>query len=470
VPRWLLPALLALVTAASSALALQQPAAPRSRLAGLPTPKAAVLSPRRVPDLLTRTIADQKLATALDAALADTALGPAREASCLVVRADQRVVYARNPDRPLIPASNLKILTALAAVAKLGPDDAFVTAAKAAPSARIGPDGTLNGTLHLVGAGDPLIATADYIATFRNQPQIYTPFERLADQLVDAGLRHIAGGVMGDESRYDTQRYIPTWKPRYITDSEVGPASALLVNDGFTQFKPKRVAAASPPAHAAALLAELLKSRGVLIDGPTGESVVPAGAATISELRSPPVREVVAEMLKESDNTTAELLVKELGRRQGGGGTTAAGLKAMRDVLAEADLPVAQLANVDGSGLDRSDRATCGLLIAALATGDSRTGPVQAGLPTAAKDGTLALRFRSHPAAGRLRAKTGSLDGVVGLTGFMDPPANTNAAPLAFSLLANELPQDALGRNLQETVGAILARYPEAPAPADLAP
>ncbi|HEV7888787.1 MAG TPA: D-alanyl-D-alanine carboxypeptidase/D-alanyl-D-alanine-endopeptidase [Acidimicrobiales bacterium] len=459
--RWLAPAALAVLTAAATALALDTPPTPHQAKAGLAPLKAPLLSLRRVPELLTQTIADQRLAQQLDQVFKD----PAAANSCLLVEQTDRRLYTRNPDRPLIPASNLKVLTALAALAKLGPDERFSTAAKAARP--IQPDGTLAGPLYLVGGGDPLLETADYAASFKNQPQIHTPFEQLADDLVAKGLKHIAGpgGVQGDESRYDTQRYIPTWKPRYITDAEVGPQSALMVNDGFTQFKPRHTAAAAPAAHAAAVLSDLLKGRGVSIDGPAGQNPAPAGAATISELRSPPLREVVAEMLKESDNTTAELLTKELGRRAGGQGSTTAGLKAVRSLLDAAHLPTAPLQAVDGSGLDRSDRATCGLILAALDTGDAQ-GPLQSGLPTAAKDGTLAQRFQGHPAAGRLRAKTGSLDGVAGLSGFVDGPG----APLVFSLLVNDLARDAQGRALQESVAAVLARYPDAPAPDSLAP
>jgi D-alanyl-D-alanine carboxypeptidase/D-alanyl-D-alanine-endopeptidase (penicillin-binding protein 4) len=453
--RRLAAAVLVLTTAAAAALALHEPPTPRSHLAGLPTPKRPVLSLRRAPELLTRTIAEIRLTHQLDATVAD----PAFANSCLVVRQAERTLYSRNPDRPLIPASNLKLLTALAILAKLGPDERLPTSAKAA--APIDPAGTLAGPLYLVGGGDPLLETADYAASFENQPQIHTSFEQLADQLVAAGLRRINGNVLGDEARFDAQRYIPTWKPIYIADSEVGPQSALLVNDGFAQFKPKRIAAVSPATHAATVLVDLLKSRGVLIEGVSGQGHVPASAATISELRSPPVREVVAEMLKESDNTTAELLTKELGRRQAGQGTTAAGVAAIREILAQQGLALDNLKMVDGSGLDRSDRATCGLILQALGTGPS-TGPLQQGLPTAAKDGTLHDRFLGQPAAGRLRAKTGSLAGVVGLSGFLDT--------LSFSLLANDLPRDALGRTLQENVGAVLARYPDAPPADQLAP
>jgi D-alanyl-D-alanine carboxypeptidase/D-alanyl-D-alanine-endopeptidase (penicillin-binding protein 4) len=425
-----------------------------------------VLSVRRLPELLAQTGADIRLAKALDGAVAD----PAFANSCLIVEQGDRRLYTRNPDRPLIPASNLKLLTAVAALRKLGPDGQFTTAAKA--GSKLGADGAVNGPLYLVGGGDPLLETADYAASFKNQPQTRTAFEQLADDLVAKGLRRVTGGVVGDESRYDAERYIPSWRPRYITDAEVGPASALMVNDGFVEFKPKHVAAPAPAVHAAQMLSDLLKGRGVSIEGTSGQSQAPAGAATISELRSPPVRDVVAEMLRESDNTTAELLVKELGRRGAGKGTTGVGLGVLRDTLAAAHLPAAQVQTVDGSGLDRSDRATCTLLLNAL----DQAPDLLPGLPTAAKDGTLAMRFAGSPAAGRLHAKTGSLDGVAALSGFVDPAVEDGAEgdsaspPLGFSLLVNDLPKDAMGRALQETVGAILARYPNGPKPDELAP
>lgn len=326
--------------------------------------------------------------------------------------------------------------------------------------------GVVDGPLWLVGGGDPLLATADYAASFVNQPQLYTSLEALADSVVAAGVSEVRGGVVGDESRYDTQRYVPTWRPTYVVDGEVGPASALVVNDGFAAFRPRHVPAPEPDAHAAAVLTGLLQARGVVVQAPPGEGNAPATAHVLARSSSPPMREVVGEMLRESDNLTAELLVKELGRRHANEGTTAAGLGVMRDTLASAGLPVEHLAAVDGSGLDRSDRASCTLLMASLDAAGSN-GPVATGFPLAGRDGTLSRRFLGNPAVGRLRAKTGALDGVAGLTGFLDLPGRD---PLAFSLLINELPRDALGRALQERLGAILARYPEAPPPDTLGP
>lgn len=463
-PRWLIPVALLVCVVMSAWLLIRttEPGAPS--VVGLSPPLAPVLSARRLPTLLSRLVADGRLRSQLDAALSVPALGAARDHSCLVVRQGQRTVFSRHPEQRLIPASNLKVLTAIAVLARLGPESHLVTEVRAG-----GPlsAGVVDGPLWLVGGGDPLLSTSDYAASFENQPQTHTSLEALADGVVAAGIRVVNGGVVGDESRYDTQRYLPTWKRKYITDSEVGPASALLVNDGFVEFLARHTAATEPDVHAANTLTVLLQARGVTVNGGPGEGTVPANATAIARVESPPMRDVVAEMLRESDNMTAEMLLKEVGFRSSKAGTTAGGLEAMRASLGEIGLPVADLSNVDGSGLDRSDLTTCDLLLRALDHG-GRSGIVARSLPVAGRDGTLAKRFLGTPAVGRLQAKTGSLDGVAGLTGYVDAVAG--GVPLGFSLLANDLARDEAGRVLQEQVGQILARYPDAPPADTLAP
>ncbi|MEO6121252.1 MAG: D-alanyl-D-alanine carboxypeptidase/D-alanyl-D-alanine-endopeptidase [Acidimicrobiales bacterium] len=454
--RWVLPLVLGAVCLAAGLLAV----APRGDPGVAPAPAvlAPVLSARRVPAVMAQVVADQRLRSVLDATLADPALGAARGKSCLVVRQGSRAIVVRRADFALIPASTLKVLTAQAVVARIGAEERFVTEARTAVP--VAADGTVAGDLWVVGGGDPLLATADYAASFPNQPQVITPFERLADTLVEAGVRVVGGAVIGDESRYDTQRYLPTWKPSYREDGDVGPSSALAVNDGFVTLPPRPVAAEQPAIHTAGVLTTLLQARGVRVGGAPGRGVAPAGSVVVAALPSPPVGVIVAQMLRESDNVTAESLTKELGYRFEGTGTTAAGVRVIRQTVADAGVEIDGLASVDGSGLDRSDRATCASLLASLGSSGPE-GVVAAGFPVAARDGTLAMRFVGHPAAGRLRAKTGSLSGVAGLAGFVDPA--TPGVPLSFALLANELPRDSLGRRLQEDLAAALARYPDAP-------
>jgi D-alanyl-D-alanine carboxypeptidase/D-alanyl-D-alanine-endopeptidase (penicillin-binding protein 4) len=450
----------AIVCGALAIRTLASPSGGRSSAA----PRVPVLSLQRAPQLLSRLASDVRLSTALDAALADPTLGSAGDQGCLLVRdSGGRVVYARQPSRALVPASNLKLVTAFALLDRLGPTTRYRTEV-------VGPGvsaGVVSGDLYVVGSGDPILATADYAAVggYQSQPRLATPLETLADRLVAAGVRQVQGRLLGDESRYDSQRYGPTWKAGYISDAESGPASALTVNSGFVAWKPKAVPAPAPATNAASVLAALLQARGVTVGG-VGEGVAPAGLRPVATLESSPLTDVVAEMLQQSDNLAAELMLKELGKRFGAAGSTAAGLGVVRETLEKAGLPVGELTAYDGSGLDRADRTTCGLLVGILQRAGDR-GPLAQALPVAARDGTLAKRFLTSPAAGRLRAKTGSLEGVIALSGWVDAE---KGARLVFSMLINDLPREAVGRALEERMGTALARYPQGPDAAALAP
>ncbi len=459
------------VAAAAAALLARQPSATAvSRPARqLQTP---VMSVRRMPDLLARTVARLRLGPALDAALADPRLGQAGQNTCLAVHQGPTVLYSRRPTQPLIPASNLKLLTATAALDRLGPAARLSTDVRAdrRPSGA-----TVAGNLYLVGGGDPLLRTADYVATLRYREVVYNHLDVLAQQVRAAGITHVTGGIVGDEQRYDTQRYVPTWKPSYAATGEVGPLSALEIDDGFGSFRPNDVGAPQPAVQAATVFASLLRQRGIVIDGPAGQGVTPAAAVAVTSLPSLPMVDTLAEVLRQSDNTGAELITKELGRRFGHGSTTAAGVAVVRSTLQADGLPVAQLAAVDGSGLDRSDRATCQLVLDTLVRAGPQ-GPLSRGLSVAGQTGTLEKRLVGTPAAGRLRAKTGSLIGVSALSGFVDPPAtgtpggSTKAAPLAFSLIINDQPSQAVGEGLEDTIGLLLTKFPQAPAVDQLAP
>lgn len=453
--RWVGPALFLAIAVTAGALAVRAPSPLLAEDAGRAS--TPVLSVRRAPELLAQFVADGRLQTRLDGFFAE----PSLATSCLVVRSGARSVYERKAHELLTPASNMKLVTAVTALARLGATATLQTVVRAR-SAPAG--GVVDGPLWIVGGGDPLLATKPYADSFVNQPQLRTPFEDLADKVVAAGVREVRGGVVGDETRYDSLRFLPTWKRSYVTGGFVGPESALALNDGWVQFTPRKVAADDPPAHAATVLTDLLRARGVIVTDAPSSGRAPNPLVTVASVRSPPIEEIVGAMLRESDNNTAELLVKEMGRRFADAGTTAAGLDVVRQSLAAAKLPATELETVDGSGLDRSDRASCNLFAAILDT-SGRDGQIGAGLAIAGETGTLADRFEGHPAEGKLRAKTGFLDGVVGLSGWM-------GEDLVFSFLANGLPvpSERPAEAAQERLGAILATYPEAPPPAQLVP
>ena len=435
------------------------------RAPAAPTPHDAssvntpVLSARRVPDLLAAPVADRRLTDQLS-----ELLGRAPENHCLTVSIDGRAVFTDHPDTPLIPASIEKLFTAEAAVAVLGNDAVLTTRAEVGDFAD---DGTVNGNLWMVGGGDPLLMTDAYAQHFKHQPVVHSRLEDLADGIKGAGITHITGSVIGDDTHFDTQRYLPQWPERFASLAEIGPMSALLVNDGLAAFPPspdvrvpKETPADDAATHAADQLTQLLVARGIAVDGAPASGPAPGDAKQIAHLDSQPVGAIVAAMLTESDNGSAELLTKELGVRDSGTGSTAAGVAAVTKALRNENLPLDGTVQFDGSGLADDDRTTC----AAVQTLLDRHGPASslaASLPVAGQTGTLTDRFVDTPLAGRLHAKTGTLNQSTALAGYLDTFQGAHAS---FSFIMNTpAPQNIRQADvdLEEDLAGIVAQYPE---------
>jgi D-alanyl-D-alanine carboxypeptidase/D-alanyl-D-alanine-endopeptidase (penicillin-binding protein 4) len=388
------------------------------------------------------------LLTSLDSVWAQTRRP---STSCLMVLSGLTVVFERNPDVLVTPASTMKLLTATAVLEQIPATDRLRTPVVTTAAVR---DGIVEGDITLVGGGDPVLGTVDWAAHFERQPRLFTPIERLADALVASGIREIRGHVVGDDGRYDRVRYVPRWPQRYIDDNETGPLSALTVNDGFASWDgpdPEDIPWDDPPRDAASVLTALLRARGVNVAGDAAAGAMAPGARELAAVESPTIGELVTAMLQDSDNGTAELLLKELGLRQLRVGSSDAGSSVVTSTLTGLGLPMRGVAVHDGSGLDRGDRVTCRLLVALLqrATPD---GPIGRGLPVAAQTGTLAKRFLGTPVAGHLRAKTGSITGVASLAGFADG----REGRLTFANILNGIGTYADARRLQDSLGAAL--------------
>jgi serine-type D-Ala-D-Ala carboxypeptidase/endopeptidase (penicillin-binding protein 4) len=459
-----------------------------------------VLSVRRVPDWLETTAASQRLVSALLAYSSSYLGSTARPSGCLTVSQGGGLLFAANPTAMLIPASNMKLLTATAVLDVLGSSDRLVTRVQASSP----PDnGVVYGDLYLVGGGDPLLRTPGYDAGLNPPEPLFTSLDVLARQVRDAGIRRVTGSVVGDDTRYDSQRTVPTWKPVYSTEGDVGPLSALDVNDGFvpkppppsatttttvpgrrtppTTVQPESstaqafafAAASNPPLTAAEEFVSLLRSDGVEVSGGAASGVTPAGAPAVTSIDSGPLGAEVSAMLNVSDDTAAELFTKELGLKKDGSGTTAAGTAVIRADLAADGFPVSQMVNIDGSGLDRGDRASCELISDALLRAGT-SGPIARGLPVAGKSGTLATRMIGTAAAGRVHAKTGTLDEVVSLSGFVTPLARSAPTPalqrtVVFSIIINGLPGPQ-AQQVADDLAVVLASYPHVPPISEVEP
>jgi len=420
-----------------------------SAVARVPAPGLAGFSTR--PEPVPLPSSTTMMVTPLTAAL-DAELPPA--ASCLVVTdaTTGDVLFARRGDVPLSPASAQKLLTAAAALDLLGPDYHFTTSvvATAPPVAGVVRD------LWLVGGGDPLLASPEFAAAMQGGPTTVdypmTPVSALAAQLVAKGIRSVANGIHGDDSRYETLRALPTWAASINQgELDVGPLAALEVDQGLDHWRPA-VPTADPPGHGAAVLARLLAARGVAAAA-AADAVAPPGAVVVASVLSAPLQRIVEAMLQASDNQIAELLVREIDRHAGGAGTTSGGVRRVMEDAGRLGLPVDGLTLVDGSGLSRSNRVTCSTLIGALGLGDQpRFAALVGGLPVAGVSGTMATLFRGTPLAGRLAAKGGYITGVTALVGRLAGPR-----PRRFALVVNGAFSFAQGLALDQQVAETIA-------------
>ncbi len=391
----------------------------------LPSAEVPLWSLRRLPEAITVEVAVDQVGDVVASTLASTE-------HCLMIAEDDRVLGETRPDDPFIPASTQKLFTAAAAMTNLGPDHRFVTTVYS--SGPIGADGSV-AELYLVGGGDPVLMVPEWAAYLDEQPlstgHALTPLDQLAGQVAALGVRSVSGSVHGDGSRYDDLTTVASWKPTYATSGVVGSIGALVTNGGWSAPDGSRVQAADPAAAAAGELARMLSGAGVAVAPTFDRAVVPPGAVQLAQISSPPLSEIVATMLRESDNAIAEMLVKELALTAGGPGTTAGGASAVASTLQTLGVPLGGVTIIDGSGLDRANQATCRALLSTLALvdDDPRYAVLYEGLAVAGVSGTLRERLTGTALEGRLRAKTGFLDDVAGLAGFVDDP--DLAAPTA---------------------------------------
>jgi len=397
-----------------------QAVTPIASSAELQTLSTPIINARRNPETLSHDVRFRSLRTQL------TLLSKRLPAeSCLIIDIEGTRLVSVNPDIPLLPASNMKVVVAMVALDVLTPDFVFSTSliGKANGNA-------IDGDAYLVGGGDPVLVTGNYPVTEPYPTFNFTRLENLFDALAQKGITRIGGSIIGDESRYDAERFSPSLGLG-IKGTEVGPLGALMVNDGVVSGNP--IKPDNPALGAATEFTNTLQNNGIAVSGSPKVGTAPQDLPVIAKIDSLPLSDIIAEMLTNSDNNTAELLVKEIGFAVSGEGSREAGLEAMKAKLVEWGIPLDVLQFFDGSGLDRGNRLTCNTLMTLL-TRDGGFGPVGLGLATANQTGTLREVLADTLGAGKLRGKTGTLTGAKALSGFV--PFSADQAS-TFSLIIN---------------------------------
>lgn len=432
------------------------------------------------------------LDAALQSLLDSPALDGARIGVSVVDAGSDVVLCTHDAGFGFLPASNLKLITIAAALVQLGPAFRFVTRVGAHGEIR---DGTLDGDLALVGAGDPTLDGA--------------ALDGLAAQLAALGLREVRGRVLGDDDCHPDTRYGAGWavddegKPwcaqlaglcfadntvrvraapgendddplRVSLDPDVGyvridnrartaagslllerQPNTIVVRGALPRGAPPhedRFAIDNPTAYAARAFVHALAARGIAVRGGAFDrdevdAAPTARAQVIARHDSPPLAGILRTLGKESQNLYAEQVARAMPTP-----ATAS--------LQNLGIPIGGLQLADGSGLSRENlvrpRALTALL-AAMHRGAHRADFV-ATLPVAGVDGTLAHRFPDGPARGRVRAKTGTLGNVAALSGYV-PRRDPLAPPLAFAVIVNGFttPREAVLAAVDRFVGELAA-------------
>ncbi|GLW51844.1 peptidase S13 [Streptomyces sp. NBRC 14336] len=346
---------------------------------------AAVLNPTE------RRIAADLNSRAQDARLGDRLSG-------VVIDAESgRTVWGHDATTALMPASNTKLATATAALKVLGPEHRFTT--KVVHSA---------GTLTLVGGGDRTLTTGDLTELAA----------AAASGLRDAGVTSVS--VRVDDSLFPGPTLATGWNSGYYPDS-VAPVRALVVNGRHVT---------DTSLDAGRTFAQLLTQQGVTVNGSVTRGTAGSGDTMVARHQSDQLSVIVKHMLKVSDNDIAESLLRTTAPAAGRPATFEGGTAAVRDVLTRYGISLRGFVMHDGSGLSRANRIPARTIAGILdvASDPRHTGTLKYvvdGLPVAGEAGsTLGPEWGrfdtadSSCAVGRVKAKTGTLTGAIGLSGL----------------------------------------------------
>jgi D-alanyl-D-alanine carboxypeptidase/D-alanyl-D-alanine-endopeptidase (penicillin-binding protein 4) len=356
-----------------------------------------------------------------------------------------QTLFSSRADVGRLPASVEKVYTTSTALLKFGPTATLTTSVLGVGS--VAGDGTFDGTLYITGGGDPTFGSQSFDHAYYGTG---ATMEQLVSNLVaDTGITAVNGRILGDQSYFDALRGTAPYG--YRADSEIeGSLSGLSYDRGFegSGFQ------VHPAIYTAQQFAAALKADHVKVPKrtPIGAGVAPADAGRLTKVSSPDIATLIHLTNTPSDNFFAEMLLKDIGARYGGGGSSAAGAAVVRSEMASRFGIHPRFD--DGSGLARYDRTTTRQVVTLLQD-MANDGDFVNSLAVAGETGTLEFEMNHTVAQGKCRGKTGSLHDVSNLVGYCRA---RDGHTLAFAFLMNSINPD-YAHPIQDKMAVALAKY-----------
>jgi len=370
-------------------------------------------------------------------------------------------LFSRNAGKLFMPASNQKILTGSVALALLGPDYRYKTAFVSRGAVR---DGVLDGDLIVIGRGDPTVSDR------AQQGNAITWMSRIADSLGARGIKRVSGALVRGGNAFPDSIYGYGWEWDDLTTDSGAPIDELLYNEGMTKVTERiggrdttvEVATRTPGRTYLDALASALASRGITVGRGVSDStadIVAPRTDTLFLVASPPLRDILKYLEKPSQNQIAEILMHTLGLERTGVGSADSGAAVVSRQLIAWGAEREGFRYYDGSGLSRHDLVSPETIVRTLVAiqRDTAFQAFYDALPVAGVDGTLRTRMVGTRAAGNMHAKTGTLQFVRSLSGYV---TDLDGDRLVFSLLHNHytVSVDSVSK-FQNEVGALLANF-----------
>jgi D-alanyl-D-alanine carboxypeptidase/D-alanyl-D-alanine-endopeptidase (penicillin-binding protein 4) len=326
----------------------------------------------------------------------------------------QDTLVSINHTASMIPASNTKLFTTATALELMGGD--YLISTKIFADDEDFSDGSLDGNIYIKGFGNPTFTTEN--------------LEDLVNKLYQAGLRKITGNIYGDDTYFDNIYSRDDWISEERANVKLPPISALVIDRNRTVVTKKRrgryrnyfVNVKDPPSFAAKLLKEKLKAYGIEAEGKVLSGQTPENSILLLE-SSIELRELIKEINKSSDNFYAECLFKTLGSYYSGQqGNSFYSTQAILNFIEDNSIYSTGTKIVDGSGISRFDQVTAGAIVGLLEKvyfNIEQFDDFYNSLSIAGIDGTLHKRMIGTTAENNFRGKTGTLNGVSSLAGYV---------------------------------------------------